>query len=122
MNRRRLLVLPLLLCLRPPSLLLAQLTAPDPKSRATTTTSCGSNPVQQWFDRKFQRLAGELSQVASASNSQASVQTAVLERIYDLRDTVSDPKEVDSFIKAAAENRALSPLPGAEAAFLQFRS
>ena len=118
MNRRRLLVLPLLLCLRPPSLLLAQLTAPDSKSRAATTTSCSSNPVQQWYDRKFQRLAGELSHVASASNSQASVQAAVLERIYDLRDTVSDPKVVDSFIEAAAENRALSPLARAEAAFL----
>jgi len=124
MKRRRLFVLSVLLCLRLSANLYAQTTLRYGKSQITATPSCSADPSQskQWYDRKLDRLTTEFSEVLSTSNSHAPVQAALLERIYDLRDTVSSPRAVDSFVQAASENKAISPLARAEAGFLALQS
>src|SRR5262249_30531473 len=112
MNRRRLSLFCALLCLCLPSLLVAQ----------PTTPCAGTGQVQQWYDREFHRLTGQFLKSQSPSNSGAPSQAALLERIYDLRETVSNSEAVDTFLQAAGENKALSPLARAEAAFLAIQS
>src|SRR5215469_9358889 len=123
MNRRRLFVLSVFLCLPLSAPVFAQSTSRNGESQ-TPTLPCSSDSAQtqQWYDHKFQRLASQFSEVLSASNQRAPAQAALLERIYDLRDTVSNTSAVDSFVQAASENRALAPLARAEAGFLAIQS
>src|SRR5262249_34153520 len=112
MNRRRLSLFCALLCLCLSSMLLAQPTAP----------CAGTGQVQQWYDREFHRLTGQFLKSQSPSNSGAPSQAALLERIYDLRETVSDSEAVDTFVQAARENKALPPFARAEVAFIPIKS
>jgi transglutaminase-like putative cysteine protease len=114
MNRRRLSFFCALLCLSLSSPLFA---IPSP--------SCNANlaQIQEWYDRQFHQLADQfLLKARSPLNSHAPLQVALLKRIYDLRETVSDPQAVDAFVQAASENKLLSPLARAEAAFLAIQS
>lgn len=123
MNRRRLFVFFVSLCLPLSAPVFAQSTPRDAKSQ-TLTSPCSSDSAQtqQWYDRKFQRLANQLSQAVSAPNSPVPLQVALLERVYDLRDTVSNPSAVDSLVQAASGNTSLAPLARAEARFLAIQS
>src|SRR5215813_4887919 len=112
MNRRRLSLFCALLCLCLSSMLLAQ----------PTGHCAGTGQVQQWYDREFHRLTGQFLKSQSPSNSGAPSQAALLERIYDLRETVSDSEAIDTFVQTASENKVLSPLARAEAAFLAIQS
>jgi cellulose synthase operon protein C len=113
MNRRRLSFFSALLCLRLSCALFAQPSA---------TCNSSQLPVQQWYDREFKQLADRFVKAQSPSNASAPLQAVLLERIYDLRETVSDPEIVDRLVQSASENKLLSPLARAEASFLAAQS
>ncbi len=71
-----------------------------------------------WYDRQFQSLASQLEESTSLSSSQGPRQAVLLERIYRLRERVSDPALVDRVLHAARIRGPVSPLARAEAEFL----
>jgi hypothetical protein len=75
-------------------------------------------PSSAWYDRQLQSLAAQLEETSSLSNTQAPRQAALLERIYRLRERVSDPAMVDGVLNAPRTRESLSPLARAEAEFL----
>ncbi len=97
----------------------ATVPASVPSSPHSTVVSCNAAPQSaQWYDQKLDLLAAQLRATASPSNLQAPQQAALLERIYDLRNYVSNPAKVDAVLAAGRSSHSLSPLAQAEAGFL----
>ncbi len=128
MNRRWLLAW--LLLFPSSSAIFAAGPASLPSDSSHTSLPCAFAPQKstQWYDQKLDGLVAELRAAASTSNDQAPLQAALLERIYDLRNDVSDPAQVDAVIAGGSSNRpgpssalpslTLSPLARTEAGFL----
>jgi transglutaminase-like putative cysteine protease len=67
---------------------------------------------------QFQSLASQLKESSSLSSAQAPRQAVLLERIYRLRERVSDPAMVDRVLDAARTRQSMSPLARVEVDFL----
>jgi hypothetical protein len=83
-----------------------------------------SNPVQSksWFDQRLVKKTQAVTvHVHASSDRDTLITVALLDEIYDLRDCVLDPFQVDSTLARITDDLSATPIARAEASYLAAR-
>lgn len=82
------------------------------------------NPVQSksWFDQRFAKKTQALiARIHGSFERDALSSVALLDELYDLRDHVSDPFQIDSTLSRIVDDPSAIPIARAEATYLSAR-